>query len=121
MARSNNNLAVQPGDTGRWAGGGRLSPLRLAGPKAGLATLGTLDTDERMAHNHRLDAVRATRTTHRHTWTTMSTPAELRAATGLCGRPRQFTSTYERSRVAVAKRSPQRFNASTITRETTRT
>jgi RNA polymerase sigma factor (sigma-70 family) len=29
------------------------------GPKAGLALLGTLDTDERMVHNHRLEAVRA--------------------------------------------------------------
>jgi RNA polymerase sigma factor (sigma-70 family) len=28
------------------------------GPRAGLAVLGTLDTDERMAHNHRLEAVR---------------------------------------------------------------
>ncbi len=29
------------------------------GPTAGLALLGTLDTDERMAHTHRLEAVRA--------------------------------------------------------------
>jgi RNA polymerase sigma factor (sigma-70 family) len=29
------------------------------GPRAGLALVGTLDTDERMAHNHRLEAVRA--------------------------------------------------------------
>jgi predicted RNA polymerase sigma factor len=29
------------------------------GPSAGLALLGTLDTDDRMAHNHRLEAVRA--------------------------------------------------------------
>ena len=29
------------------------------GPKAGLAVLGTLDEDERMAHTHRLEAVRA--------------------------------------------------------------
>jgi predicted RNA polymerase sigma factor len=29
------------------------------GPTAGLALLGTLDSDERMAHTHRLDAVRA--------------------------------------------------------------
>jgi RNA polymerase sigma factor (sigma-70 family) len=29
------------------------------GPRAGLALLGTLDTDERMAHSHRLEAVRA--------------------------------------------------------------
>jgi RNA polymerase sigma factor (sigma-70 family) len=28
------------------------------GPRAGLAVLGTLDSDERMAHNHRLEAVR---------------------------------------------------------------
>jgi predicted RNA polymerase sigma factor len=28
------------------------------GPRAGLALLGTLDSDERMAHNHRLQAVR---------------------------------------------------------------
>jgi len=29
------------------------------GPRAGLALLGTLDTDDRMAHSHRLEAVRA--------------------------------------------------------------
>src|SRR5258708_26305346 len=29
------------------------------GPPAGLALLGTLDGDDRMAHNHRLEAVRA--------------------------------------------------------------
>jgi predicted RNA polymerase sigma factor len=29
------------------------------GPRAGLAVVGTLDGDERMAHNHRLDTVRA--------------------------------------------------------------
>ncbi|WP_112264270.1 RNA polymerase sigma factor [Lentzea terrae] len=29
------------------------------GPRAGLAVLGTLDTDDRMAHSHRLEAVRA--------------------------------------------------------------
>ena len=29
------------------------------GPRAGLALLGTLDGDERMAHNHRVAAVRA--------------------------------------------------------------
>ncbi len=29
------------------------------GPIAGLALLGTLDTDDRMAHTHRLEAVRA--------------------------------------------------------------
>jgi predicted RNA polymerase sigma factor len=29
------------------------------GPTAGLAALGTLDADERLAHSHRLDAVRA--------------------------------------------------------------
>ena len=28
------------------------------GPRAGLALLGTLDTDDGMAHNHRLEAVR---------------------------------------------------------------
>ena len=32
---------------------------RVHGPKAGLAVLGTLDTDQRMAHSHRLEAVRA--------------------------------------------------------------
>ena len=29
------------------------------GPRAGLAVLGTLDGDDRMAHSHRLEAVRA--------------------------------------------------------------
>ena len=32
---------------------------RVHGPRAGLAIIGTLDHDERMAHNHRLEAVRA--------------------------------------------------------------
>ncbi|MDQ3715079.1 MAG: sigma-70 family RNA polymerase sigma factor [Actinomycetota bacterium] len=32
---------------------------RVDGPRAGLALLGTLDGDDRMAHTHRLDAVRA--------------------------------------------------------------
>jgi RNA polymerase sigma factor (sigma-70 family) len=32
---------------------------QVHGPRAGLAVLGTLDTDERMAHNHRVEAVRA--------------------------------------------------------------
>jgi RNA polymerase sigma factor (sigma-70 family) len=32
---------------------------RVHGPRAGLALVGTLDQDERMAHNHRLEAVRA--------------------------------------------------------------
>jgi RNA polymerase sigma factor (sigma-70 family) len=32
---------------------------RVHGPRAGLAVVGTLDKDERMAHNHRLEAVRA--------------------------------------------------------------
>jgi predicted RNA polymerase sigma factor len=31
----------------------------VSGPRAGLALLGTLDTDDRMAHTHRLEAVRA--------------------------------------------------------------
>lgn len=31
----------------------------VRGPRAGLALLGTLDTDDRMAHTHRLEAVRA--------------------------------------------------------------
>ena len=32
---------------------------RVHGPRAGLALLGTLDADDRMAHHHRLEAVRA--------------------------------------------------------------
>jgi predicted RNA polymerase sigma factor len=32
---------------------------RVHGPRAGLALVGTLDKDGRMAHNHRLEAVRA--------------------------------------------------------------
>ena len=32
---------------------------QVHGPRAGLALLGTLDTDDRMAHTHRLEAVRA--------------------------------------------------------------
>ena len=31
----------------------------VSGPRAGLAVLGTLDADERMAGNHRVHAVRA--------------------------------------------------------------
>ena len=32
---------------------------RVHGPVAGLALLGTLDSDDRLAHTHRLEAVRA--------------------------------------------------------------
>ena len=32
---------------------------KVHGPRAGLALLGTLDADARMAHTHRLEAVRA--------------------------------------------------------------
>jgi RNA polymerase sigma factor (sigma-70 family) len=39
---------------------GRAVALAMVhGPKAGLALLGTLDTDDHMAHTHRLDAIRA--------------------------------------------------------------
>jgi predicted RNA polymerase sigma factor len=39
---------------------GRAVALAMVrGPRAGLALLGTLDVDERMAHTHRLEAVRA--------------------------------------------------------------
>ena len=36
-----------------------VATARVHGPRAGLALLGTLDADERMAHTHRLEAVRA--------------------------------------------------------------
>jgi RNA polymerase sigma factor (sigma-70 family) len=44
------------------------------GPRAGLAAAGTLDTDERMAHTHRLEAVRA------HLLERAGEPAAARAA-----------------------------------------
>jgi predicted RNA polymerase sigma factor len=39
--------------------GRAVAVANVHGPKAGLAVLGTLDSDERMAHSHRLEAVRA--------------------------------------------------------------
>jgi len=36
-----------------------VAPAMVHGPKAGLALLGTLDADDRMAHTHRVEAVRA--------------------------------------------------------------
>jgi predicted RNA polymerase sigma factor len=58
------------------------------GPAAGLALLGTLDADERMAHTHRLDAVRA------HLLERAGDPAAarecyLRAARRTASRPEQ--------------------------------
>ena len=49
--------AVAPGPVVTLSRAVALAHVR--GPRSGLALLGTLDTDERMAHTHRLEAVRA--------------------------------------------------------------
>jgi RNA polymerase sigma factor (sigma-70 family) len=58
------------------------------GPIAGLALLGTLDTDQRMAHNHRLEAVRAHLLEHAGD-TAAARESYLRAATMTASLPEQ--------------------------------
>ncbi len=58
------------------------------GPKAGLALLGTLDSDDRMAHTHRLHAVRA-HLLERAGDTAGARDAYLRAATMTASEPEQ--------------------------------
>jgi predicted RNA polymerase sigma factor len=58
------------------------------GPMAGLALLGTLDTDERMAHCHRLEAVRA-HLLEQAGDTTAARESYLRAATMTASLPEQ--------------------------------
>jgi predicted RNA polymerase sigma factor len=58
------------------------------GPTAGLALLGTLDADDRMAHNHRLEAVRA-HLLERAGDTTVARESYLRAATMTASLPEQ--------------------------------
>jgi predicted RNA polymerase sigma factor len=58
------------------------------GPRAGLALLGTLDTDERMAHTHRLEAVRA-HLLERAGDTTAARQSYLRAARMTASLPEQ--------------------------------
>jgi RNA polymerase sigma factor (sigma-70 family) len=58
------------------------------GPRAGLALLGTLDTDERMAHTHRLEAVRA-HLLEKVGDTTAARDCYLRAATMTANLPEQ--------------------------------
>jgi RNA polymerase sigma factor (sigma-70 family) len=71
------------------------------GPTAGLALLGTLDTDERMAHTHRLEAVRA------HLLEHAGDPAAaresyLRAATMTASLPEQRYLTLRAARLRDA-------------------
>src|SRR4029453_3549952 len=79
------NLALYDAPT-RGAPGPMVTPSRAValamvhGPTAGLALLGTLDADDRMAHNHRLEAVRA-HLLERAGDTTVARESYLRAAT----------------------------------------
>jgi predicted RNA polymerase sigma factor len=59
------------------------------GPKAGLALLGTLDTDDRMTHNHRLEAVRAHLLEQAGGNTAAARESYLRAATMTASLPEQ--------------------------------
>jgi predicted RNA polymerase sigma factor len=68
------------------------------GPKAGLALLGTLDTDERMAHNHRLEAVRA-HLLERAGDTESARESYLRAARQTASRPEQRYLTLRAARL----------------------
>jgi RNA polymerase sigma factor (sigma-70 family) len=71
------------------------------GPRAGLALLGTLDADDRMAHHHRLEAVRA------HLLELAGEPdaarqAYLRAAAMTASLPEQHYLTLRAARLGVA-------------------
>jgi predicted RNA polymerase sigma factor len=68
------------------------------GPKAGLALLGTLDTDDRMAHTHRLDAVRA-HLLERAGDTAAAREAYLRAARMTASLPEQRYLTLRAARL----------------------
>jgi RNA polymerase sigma factor (sigma-70 family) len=68
------------------------------GPKAGLALLGTLDADDRMAHTHRLDAVRA-HLLERAGDTAAAREAYLRAARMTASLPEQRYLTLRAARL----------------------
>ena len=68
------------------------------GPTAGLALLGTLDTDDRMAHTHRFEAVRA-HLLERTGDTTAAREAYLRAARMTASLPEQHYLTRRAARL----------------------
>jgi len=68
------------------------------GPRAGLALLGTLDTDDRMAHTHRLEAVRA-HLLERAGDTSAARESYLRAAALTASLPEQRYLTLRAARV----------------------
>jgi predicted RNA polymerase sigma factor len=68
------------------------------GPRAGLALLGTLDTDDRMAHTHRLQAVRAHLLEHAGD-TTAARESYLRAAKMTASLPEQRYLTLRAARL----------------------
>jgi RNA polymerase sigma factor (sigma-70 family) len=68
------------------------------GPKAGLALLGTLDADDRMAHTHRLDAVRG-HLLERAGDTAAAREAYLRAAKMTASLPEQRYLTLRAARL----------------------
>jgi predicted RNA polymerase sigma factor len=72
---------------------------KVHGPRAGLALLGTLDTDERMAHHHRLEAVRA-HLLEQTGDTTAARTAYLRAATLTASLPEQRYLSLRAARLA---------------------
>ncbi|GAA0276490.1 RNA polymerase sigma factor [Cryptosporangium japonicum] len=68
------------------------------GPAAGLALLGTLDADDRMAHSHRLEAVRA-HLLERAGETAAARDAFLAAARATASRPEQHYLTRRAARL----------------------
>jgi RNA polymerase sigma factor (sigma-70 family) len=80
---------------------------KVHGPRAGLALLGTLDTDERMAHHHRLLAVRA-HLLEQAGETRPAREAYLHAATLTSSLPEQRYLTLRAARLATGQPdSPQ--------------
>jgi RNA polymerase sigma factor (sigma-70 family) len=81
---------------------------KVHGPHAGLALLGTLDNDERLAHHHRLEAVRA-HLLEQIGETRAAREAYLRAATLTSSLPEQRYLTRRAARIAAGEPdSPQR-------------
>jgi RNA polymerase sigma factor (sigma-70 family) len=76
------------------------------GPRAGLALLGTLETDERMAHTHRLEAVRA-HLLEQAGDTTAARHSYLRAATKTVSVPEQRYLQLRAARLRPADQADQ--------------
>ena len=72
--------------------------VNVHGPRAGLALLGTLDTDDRMSHTHRLEAVRA-HLLEQAGDTTAARESYLRAAAVTASLPEQRYLTVRAARL----------------------